>query len=1168
MVFRDRASLLHHPIQLSRLSRSLAWIVALAFALIAGGCGDDGDDPPRMAVNPTRLELVKGRTGTATATADGRPAGRLASWSSANLAVATVSEATDGSAVITGVGVGETEVTVSMRGGSARLTVVVADAVIESIAVTPPTPSLAAGTTTALTATAMLSDMTTRNVTAQVTWTSSDTTKATVNSTGTVRGVAKGTSTIRAAMGTLSAMTTVTVTDAVLTSLAVTPVNPSVPKGLTQQMTATGTFSDGTTQNLTAMATWTSNAAARATVSAAGLVTAVTEGDATITAAMGTINGSSVVTVTAAVLQSIAITPATPSVAKGLTLSLTATGTYSDNSTQDLSATATWTSSNVAVATVNGRVVTGVTAGTSTITATMGAVSGTTSLEVTAAVLQSIQVTPVNTSLPRGRTRQFTATGLFSDSTSQDLTTAVTWTSSDAAMAAISNADGTRGLATAIALGTVTITATMGTISGTTNLTVTAAVVDSIAVTPATFTVALGTTQQLTATATYSDTSTQDVTTQVTWSSSNASRAAVSNADGSRGLVTALAAGAVTISATLSGVTGTSAGTVTAATLNSIAVAPATASISEGSTQQYTATGTYSDNSTLDLTDQVTWSSSDTAMAQISNAAGSHGLATGISAGNVTITATMGAVSGTASLTVVAVVLQSIAVTPATASIFEGATRQYTATGTYSDNSTQDLTDQVTWSSSDIAMAQISNAAGSRGLATAISAGDVTITATMGAVSGTASLTVVAVVLQSIAVTPASGDLPVGLTLALTATGSYSNGTSQDLTNAVVWSSSNEAGATVSNTDGTRGVVTALAQSTVTITATLGAISGTATVNVLAPTIVSIAVAPATAAIDAGATQQFTATATLSDASTADVTNSATWTSSDTAVATVAAGGLATGVGAGTATITAAQDGISGTASLTVRALMSITISEAVDLAWGTTKQLVATGTYSDASTADVTELATWTTSDAAAISVSDSAGTKGLVTGISTAGATITATIGTISDSSAIGGCKIVINEFQVRGTTASDEFIELASNCTSEQSLVGLRIAYRSATNANPIDGADSSLVVTLAGTMAVGEHVFYVNSAVAGSYTGERGTFTNGMADAGGLGLRVGVSATVVDMVGWGGATNLFFETARVTAPNATQSAARTPNRADTDNNFADFALVTVKTPGAAN
>ena len=91
-------------------------------------------------------------------------------------------------------------------------------------------------------------------------------------------------------------------------------------------------------------------------------------------------------------------------------------------------------------------------------------------------------------------------------------------------------------------------------------------------------------------------------------------------------------------------------------------------------------------------------------------------------------------------------------VTPATQVLAKGTTRQLTATGVYSDGTTADLTPQVAWSSSNSALATISNAAGSIGLATAISLGTVSLTATLGGVQGTTTLGISSATLSSIQV--------------------------------------------------------------------------------------------------------------------------------------------------------------------------------------------------------------------------------------------------------------------------------------------------------------------------------------------------------------------------------------------------------------------------------
>ncbi len=531
-----------------------------------------------------------------------------------------------------------------------------------------------------------------------------------------------------------------------LTSINLTPSNPSIAKGTTTQLTATGTFSDQTTGDLTAQVTWGSSASATATVASgatAGLVTGVAAGTATITATVGAVSGTTIVTVTTAQLTAIAVTPATPTVPRGLTKQMTATGTFSDNTTQDVTTQATWASDTPATATVNNAsgprgLVTTVAIGTAKITATIGAVAGSTTVTETAATLVSIAVTPPTPSIAKGLIQQFAATGTYSDTTTQPLTTAVTWASGTPATATISNTSGSQGLATSVAAGTTQITATLGTIvSPPVTLTVTSATLVSIAVTPGAPSIALGLTQQLVATGTYSDATTQPVTSSVTWASDTPGTATISNAAGSQGLATSVAPGTTQITASLAGMPSPPVTlTVTAATLVSIAVTPPGASIVNGLTEQFSATGTYTDTTTQPLTTAVTWASDTPATATISNAPGSEGLASSVAPGTAQITASLdGVTSPGVTLTVTAATLVSIAVTPVSPTVAIGATPQFVATGTYTDLSTQTLTTSVTWASDTPATATISNAPGSEGVATALVAGTASITASLNGIT-------------------------------------------------------------------------------------------------------------------------------------------------------------------------------------------------------------------------------------------------------------------------------------------------------------------------------------------------------------------------------------------------------------------------------------------------
>jgi hypothetical protein len=195
--------------------------------------------------------------------------------------------------------------------------------------------------------------------------------------------------------------------------------------------------------------------------------------------------------------------------------------------------------------------------------------------------------------------------------------------------------------------GTLTVTDSGNNSPQTTALTGTGSTagLTSIAVTPADPSIAAGATEQFTATGTFSGGETYNITDSVTWNSSRKTVATISNAAGTQGLATAVAAGTTTVSATSSKIVGSTVLTVTSTpTLVSIAVTPPLPTITVGSTEQFTATGTYSDGSTQNLTTSATWISGNLAVATISNAAGSQGLATSVGVGTSAITATLGSV--------------------------------------------------------------------------------------------------------------------------------------------------------------------------------------------------------------------------------------------------------------------------------------------------------------------------------------------------------------------------------------------------------------------------------------------------------------------------------------------------------------------------------------------
>ena len=175
---------------------------------------------------------------------------------------------------------------------------------------------------------------------------------------------------------------------------------------------------------------------------------------------------------------------------------------------------------------------------------------------------------------------------------------------------------------------------------------------------------------------------------------------------------------------------------VTPAALQSISISPYSTSVIAGASVQFGATGIYSDGTMHVITSSATWTSSSASIATVSNTPGSNGMATGVTAGSAMISASMNGYIGTATLNVKTLTLLTLS--PLNVTIEKGATKQFTATGKFSDNTTQNLTSQVTWTTGDSAKATIT----SSGLATGVAIGSTSVTASLANVSASTTIAV------------------------------------------------------------------------------------------------------------------------------------------------------------------------------------------------------------------------------------------------------------------------------------------------------------------------------------------------------------------------------------------------------------------------------------------
>ena len=382
------------------LLKDHAWPAAALVAVAVLSCErpvavtdpDPGATLAQFFVTPQTATLQQNASQDFTAvglTSAGDTASIAVTWSASGGAIDTSSNHGRHYGHYHGTACGDYTVTATSSPGGkqarASVTVLCPSAVpVDTVLVSPPTASLVVGNTVQLSA--LVEDSAGNPLTGRtVTWTCSNAGVATVSASGLVTGTAAGSATIAATSGGKSGAATISVQASPVPVAAVTvsPGSATVSVGQTVQLTAT--LKDAAGNPLAGRSvTWSSGNTTVATVSGSGLVTARAAGSTTITATSEGQSGTASLTVTVVPVASVTVSPASAGVAVGRTLQLSATAR--DSAGNALSGrTITWTTSNGAVAAVSASgLVSGVTVGSATISATSGGKTGSAAISVTA----------------------------------------------------------------------------------------------------------------------------------------------------------------------------------------------------------------------------------------------------------------------------------------------------------------------------------------------------------------------------------------------------------------------------------------------------------------------------------------------------------------------------------------------------------------------------------------------------------------------------------------------------------------------------------------------------------------------------------------------------------------------------------------------------------------
>ncbi|MCX7132112.1 Ig-like domain-containing protein [Aeromonas sp.] len=893
-------------------------------------------------------------------------------WGSSDEDIVDVSS--DGT--VTGRKVGTAELYASASGiYSNNVTLNITDAFIMALQVAPfdsdtllPLPI---GMSTQFIATAIYSDGSTIHITNGIEWTSTSIDIVSINEGGIATGLKEGSVTISAKFDDIiSNNVLITVSSAKLMGLNVTSAEgefQGIPIGLTHAFKAIASFSDGMQKDVSRIVQWESSTPLIASVSETGLVTANALGVSLLQARLLGIDSNKVnISITNAALTKIQISARSKKNALpiGTTQTYTALAYFSDQTSHDVTRIVSWRSSSPdVIISFQGKVMT-LKPGTATLTAQWkGAISNEKSITVVDAALVSIYISSeTSDQLPIGLTKNIAAIGVYSDGATHNLEDIVFWKSSHAEIATIDN----KGLVAGVSEGETVITAFLDGVSSN-NYSV--SVVNSSLLrislaseAPLTRGLAVGLSTRLTATGHFSDGATVNLSRMAIWQS-DTDHAMVSPR---LGVVKGISEGHSYIHAKF----GTMQSeqfkiNVITAAVSSLVILPSsqnTSIIPIGLTKTYRAIAYLTDGSSLDVTNDAIWHSSNDGVINVAS-----GIVTALKTGSTELSAEFGGgASNTMKIEVTDPILQQLEISPQIwmNELPAGHFLAFTAYGKYSDNTVRNVTDLVDWQSSDSSVAIFMD----NNRAMAISPGITEISARFGGeISDSKILKVSAPILSAIYIQPQKilNPIPIGVSFNFVAKGLYSDGTIMDLTSLIQWES--DSPSTLSITY--NGMATGLAVGVASINAKYdGIIAPSLAVSVVDAIPLSLRISPqfdVELGIPVGYSGKLLALVEFSDSQTLDVSGDATWTSSSASA--LVENGTVHALDVGNAKITAKWNNVSSEQDIfiTHAVLDKIVIStDDLNMTVGDVKHFSATGIYSDGAEHPLTLDVEWISSD------------------------------------------------------------------------------------------------------------------------------------------------------------------------------------------------------------